>query len=918
MIVYHFLKFNKFLKIVFWGFLILFAFNAYHLKVSADDLENILANNASNESILNEASFEDSSLGQNENQNEAQKENQIEETINNQEINNSQSENTNEIEVVNQTGNNQLNETEENLLENQTEEDINSSQNEKNDLDNQESQSESLENQSSSINNEENGNQDVVLNNQSSEDNQKTEDTQVSENSQQSKDCQEQGDDQKLDNSFSGSSLETGQSNVSVNEINFFNSNFNNSFLINFILNNFSEIEGDINLEEEIKKVVIEFPDFSQIINENQGVINNVMNIQAITGYNKVFLEDGNVIIRTGDANVALNVINFVNSNFNNLKLSFLIINNFGNLLGDLIFPGENEWQDNFGDNLQENKNNEATVNNQINIETETGNNVINTNNVNGEENTLISAGESNVNLNVYNLLNSNLKSNWFFGVFNNFGIWNGHIFSLPSGFNLNQSSNLLLFSSNNISSFSNDLQTISNSQGQINNQINVEADTGNNEINLDNGEAVIKTGNINIAVNLLNFINSNFDNKVGILALVNNYGSWRGDIAFGRPDLILDRSFSPTNELWPGKEVNFSLSFSNQGTAPATLIVLKEKLDPSKWIPVNLNGGIFDSRTGEIVWHFDRLNIGENKTINYTLEINPQLPANRYELTNQAEISCFEDDSNPFNNINSSTIIADNTFLLRGFSSDSFIENKSPQLEVIKRHFPKDDFYPNEKIDYQIEIKNKGNDPAYRITVYDILLRNGEIIYSNAWYIDKILPNETIKINYSMVINIAKVGDTYKNTSHAEYYDSVGHFYNTPDSYSVINIVSNPIIQKSGEELKEEKLNEISNSLEAVQKEAEKINEEIIRLSLNNSNKGNLSRGLITQVLASEEPQEANQGDFINTINTFDGSSGAKGYNPLLAFIGNFPFSWLGFLIVVSVSLVIIIVSKKRKNKTE
>ncbi|MGB9681233.1 MAG: hypothetical protein ACPLXL_01685 [Minisyncoccia bacterium] len=333
----------------------------------------------------------------------------------------------------------------------------------------------------------------------------------------------------------SSTGIVTGDSNVAVNLLNFVNTNFTQEQLITFILDNFSPLAGNIDLEEVFNQPInsfeIQFPNLAQLINNSSGEINNNINIQAITGYNNIEVEEGKVILKTGNANVALNVLNFLNTNFHQGNVAFIIVNNFNDWFGDLVFPGEKEWQAGSSNIVQQNnQNNSSEVNNQLNINATTGENEIN----GGNEESLIYTGQVNTNLNLFSLTNSNLNSSWFLGLFNNFGNWSGNVYSAPDSFYYSQLGNLMLLASGNGFN-SSSYQMVSSSQADISNQINIEASTGDNTVKSgEDSSVVISTGNINLAVNLLNFANSNFEGRTGIVALINNYGNWIGDIAFG------------------------------------------------------------------------------------------------------------------------------------------------------------------------------------------------------------------------------------------------------------------------------------------------------------------------------------------------------------------------------------------------
>lgn len=78
-------------------------------------------------------------------------------------------------------------------------------------------------------------------------------------------------------------------------------------------------------------------------VQNNDAVVNNSLNLSANTGGNEASNNTGgNSQIKTGDAQIIANLVNFVNNNITgNGKLFVTVVNVFGSWMGDLVTPGQ-------------------------------------------------------------------------------------------------------------------------------------------------------------------------------------------------------------------------------------------------------------------------------------------------------------------------------------------------------------------------------------------------------------------------------------------------------------------------------------------------------------------------------------------------------------------------------------------------
>lgn len=311
---------------------------------------------------------------------------------------------------------------------------------------------------------------------------------------------------------------------------------------------------------------------FTEIDNNNNLVLNNEINLFADTGHNTADKNMGAGNITTGDANIASNVINFLNNNIvAGAQWLISTVNIFGDMSGNIILPreadlagcgcfaditagnigngadSENSTNTNVEDVLSINNTNNAIISNNINLDGNTGGNSAEKNM--GDSN--ITTGEINVDSNLVTVANTNAVGQgdtWWLVIINNNGSYTGQIVGADpnatiagSGMQFGVSPNGTVYalnadngadSENSANTNSSTTTVINNTNNAvINNNINIKANTGDNSADKNMGGANIQTGNINVMSNVVNFVNNNFVGKKFVVTVVNIFGSFSGKI---------------------------------------------------------------------------------------------------------------------------------------------------------------------------------------------------------------------------------------------------------------------------------------------------------------------------------------------------------------------------------------------------
>jgi hypothetical protein len=304
----------------------------------------------------------------------------------------------------------------------------------------------------------------------------------------------------------------------------------------------------------------------SNTFQNNDAAIENNITLKSDSGNNDADRNTGgDSIIETGDANVSANVLTYANNNLSG-NVIYSVVNIFGDLIGDIIFP---EGYCCFGDitatnsdngsdtlnvadidlsnNDQTFQANDADIKNNLVFDANTGDNDVSKNT--GGTNS-IKTGSATVDAQVVNIANTNISGgDWWLVIVNEAGNWVGKIYGATIGdlfggsdgfaFSQGESGEINVTNSDNGSqsentasvSQTNQNTTVQSNEADITNNINLSANTGGNSASRNTGgDSSITTGDANIIANLVNFVNNNISGGRLFVNVVNVFGSWMGD----------------------------------------------------------------------------------------------------------------------------------------------------------------------------------------------------------------------------------------------------------------------------------------------------------------------------------------------------------------------------------------------------
>lgn len=296
--------------------------------------------------------------------------------------------------------------------------------------------------------------------------------------------------------------------------------------------------------------------------NTNEAVLIKNLEQQNITGQNNAnenITLVGKTEINTGDADMSHLISNIVNTNIigsnfyptiinitdssvNNLNFSSIspcIANNQG-IIDPLFYNKDlqntvTELYANSNDSFKVKNDNIAQIDNTISLQSITGENTA----IKNIGDTSITTGNASINLDLFNMANTNLVGDcWFYGVINMFAPYYGDIIMPDDQQILQNKTNSLLYANNNTEQSTLDknsaIEIINNNTASVLDTVNASANTGDNILNdtINFGrDGSIITGAIENIITIFDTINQNIFGNKFVIVKVNHNGLWTGSI---------------------------------------------------------------------------------------------------------------------------------------------------------------------------------------------------------------------------------------------------------------------------------------------------------------------------------------------------------------------------------------------------
>jgi uncharacterized repeat protein (TIGR01451 family) len=300
-------------------------------------------------------------------------------------------------------------------------------------------------------------------------------------------------------------------------------------------------------------------PEVQEITVNNSNItdVANNADVSSLTGNNSGSANTGTVNINTGNADSLANVINVINTNIvgsdiemvnmdltcsenedvdlNSIWKKLLTVDENGNVILNTGLPQTPNIKIYISDE------NQAAVVNNVNVSADTGNN-----SASGSGDTNISTGNATALANVTNIVNTNILGS---------KILMANINILTA-----QNINLILprpeFFDPLSSAYVFRIPVTRNIQNEaaINNNVNAAADSGDNST-AGNSNSVTETGEAGAAVNSTTIANSNITGNSWFFMILNNTGSWTGNIVNWSAPGAVDKPVLGANILEAGSD---------------------------------------------------------------------------------------------------------------------------------------------------------------------------------------------------------------------------------------------------------------------------------------------------------------------------------------------------------------------------
>lgn len=509
--------------------------------------------------------------------------------------------------------------------------------------------------------------------------------------------------------------------------------------------------------------------------------ITNDIVVRSGTGVNEASGGSGNASINTGDAYAAANVINLANTNIVDSNYLLLTYNNYGDWDGDLVFPSADSLIEAFSMGGQStpalavDNTNTTDVNNNADLTAGTGDNTANGGGAGGT----ISTGDANSSTNILNELNSNLVGGTSFSILIKVhGEWAGDLMGAPEGMEWRETEDGIEIyydpeSGGGGTGSYDSLNITSNNSATINNNIEVIALTGENQIRGAGGSTSITTGDANAAANIINVANTNVIGKNWLMAVVNIFGDWNGNLSFGLPNLWIGaKAVLDSPNPGPGTGLTFEYTVMNTGDAPANNVCLRNRFD-SRYLELDVLSPATDRyiNSDDVEYCIGTVEAGAVRELSRRARIAREMPYGTTFISNNIEVIGAQGEEFLDDNEEIVSFEIWNEPPKQTSSSGTRISYKpSPDLKITKSHSSPFGARASSTVTYHIVIRNEGPGSAYDAMLIDRLTyEDGSVIYEETWNLGEIYSNETIEISYTTFFNDASDTGVYTNSAYVK-----------------------------------------------------------------------------------------------------------------------------------------------------
>lgn len=221
--------------------------------------------------------------------------------------------------------------------------------------------------------------------------------------------------------------------------------------------------------------------------------------------------------------------------------------------------------------------------------------------------------------------------------------------------------------------------------------------------------------------------------------------------------------------QLRPGQAVTYKLTVINNGDSPASQTVVTGAYDASHLAILGSSIPMENDGQGQLSWNLGTIPPGGAKELSYEARLVEADPHGS-EITNTASVSSHETDNNLADNTDVVTITsAQLDRLVRSGSRINrstlrpLANNTGKRLEVT-RHQLVEVLDAEHSLSHQrLIIRNPSNTAYPNMVMHDTLKNlSGQVIKDTTWNLGKVLPRESIAIDYDIAFGTKAAPDIY------------------------------------------------------------------------------------------------------------------------------------------------------------
>lgn len=387
-------------------------------------------------------------------------------------------------------------------------------------------------------------------------------------------------------------------------------------------------------------------------------VLDNTVVLTADSGNNNIVTADV-AEITTGNVYAGLNLINIANTTLIDSNYLLVSLNIFDSLDGDIVLPALSTFFTNattsersfFGD---VSTNLDASISNSLAINAISGDNHIDT------SSSTLQTGNTHTSLSAYTTMNTiSIGGNSLLVLLRVTGTWLGTLVGTqPSlGFTKDGDVHVLQLqdtevASTFLSAYESSIE--STSTIKLTNSVNVLANSGNNSTT-DTTTSTITTGDAYASANIINIANTHIIGRNWMLAFINIFGDFNGDIAFGRPDLWIGTQVLGEAVIANDTSLSYTITVTNKGDNTSTNVVVTSLYDSLHLTITDSSDEFTDDKNGNLIFSIGDLLPGESHVLTFQAQVIDTVPGTGITVT--TNVSGKEKDNNKVDNTDVITI---------------------------------------------------------------------------------------------------------------------------------------------------------------------------------------------------------------------------------------------------------------------